>query len=111
MGSANRVVAIRRAEGIKEYDQPTLLEQMGCQTAPGFLMGKPSPPRRHRVGRAARAQEACSGWPVCRPLDLARSLQAKGHRLDPCWLQRDKAYRSSSAAPKRVGRHRGVLPV
>ena len=36
------------AEGIEEQGQMTTLEEMGCEMAQGFLIGKPSDCRGHR---------------------------------------------------------------
>ena len=51
------------AEGIEEYDQLTTLQEMGCQTAQGFLMGEPSPAEDIALLLAGRKSQ----HPVRRP--------------------------------------------
>jgi EAL domain-containing protein (putative c-di-GMP-specific phosphodiesterase class I) len=41
VGQALSLVVV--AEGIEEHSQKTTLEEMGCEMAQGFLLGRPSP--------------------------------------------------------------------
>ena len=55
------------AEGIEEQSQLTTLEEMGCEMAQGFLLGRPSPPDGIRdlvAGSAARPTDGVPEIPV-----------------------------------------------
>jgi diguanylate cyclase (GGDEF)-like protein len=55
VGQALSLIVV--AEGIEEPDQMTILEEMGCEMAQGFLMGKPGPAEEVECLAAGRTGE------------------------------------------------------